>query len=347
MIKSWIKQGIKDAIAWMLSRDFVQQQLGEIAFRNFPTKSEIIPEFALRSQPRQPGAAEVTGPIFISSRFRSGSTLLWRCFRELEDVNAYYEPLNPRKWFDKSTRGSRVDTTHRNVDDYWREYDSLGDAVVPWSDRWTHSDLYMPTTAPGLELRNYIDLLINNAPGKCVLQFNRVDFRLHWLRTRFPSATVIHLYRNPRDQWLSTFLKHPPVSKTAVVRDFLACDEFYLLEWVRDLRRWFPLFSEVENLHPYELSYLVWSMSQEFGNRFSDLSVSYEALVSTPRETLQQVEEVTQCAGLTQTSVIPGIDSKSVGRWPTYAKDDWFRDKEKPMDELLRDCVFGPVELSN
>src|SRR5690606_37473813 len=61
------------------------------------------------------------GTVFITSRFRSGSTLLWNVFRHLPDFTAYYEPFNERRWFDPTTRGESVDATHRNVSDYWRE----------------------------------------------------------------------------------------------------------------------------------------------------------------------------------------------------------------------------------
>src|SRR5437868_4059285 len=43
-------------------------------------------------------------PIFITGRFRSGSTLLWNIFRHTPGCTSYYEPLNERRWFDPSAR---------------------------------------------------------------------------------------------------------------------------------------------------------------------------------------------------------------------------------------------------
>src|SRR4029453_9208736 len=37
-------------------------------------------------------------PVFITARFRSGSTLLWNLFRHLSGCTSYYEPLNERRW---------------------------------------------------------------------------------------------------------------------------------------------------------------------------------------------------------------------------------------------------------
>ena len=63
--------------------------------------------------------------VFITGRFRSGSTLLWNLFRQMDNCTAYYEPFNERRWFDSSARGNRMDATHRGVSDYWKEYDGL------------------------------------------------------------------------------------------------------------------------------------------------------------------------------------------------------------------------------
>src|SRR5262245_25011535 len=57
------------------------------------------------------------GAVFVTARFRSGSTLLWNLFRNVKGVTAYYEPLNERRWFDPKFRGRHTDQTHRFVDD--------------------------------------------------------------------------------------------------------------------------------------------------------------------------------------------------------------------------------------
>jgi hypothetical protein len=66
-----------------------------------------------------------TDIVFITARFRTGSTLLWNLFRNTEGITAYYEPLNERRWFDPFRRGERIDATHRNVAEYLREYQGL------------------------------------------------------------------------------------------------------------------------------------------------------------------------------------------------------------------------------
>src|SRR5687768_15177301 len=76
------------------------------------------------------------GAIFITARFRSGSTLLWNIFRNAPGFTAYYEPHNERRWFDPACRGDRVDGTHRGVSDYWAEYQGLEDLARYYNEDW-------------------------------------------------------------------------------------------------------------------------------------------------------------------------------------------------------------------
>jgi hypothetical protein len=160
------------------------------------------------------------GAVFISGRFRSGSTMLWNVFRQAPDCTAYYEPLNERRWFSPQSRGGHTDPTHKQVSDYWREYDGLVELADLYEEDWIRRDLFMPTGFWAPKLRRYIEILIARAKGKAVLQFNRVDFRLPWLRSAFPRSRIVHLYRHPRDQWLSTLYKQPHFPLTARVADF-------------------------------------------------------------------------------------------------------------------------------
>lgn len=285
--------------------------------------------------------------FFVTARFRSGSTLLWRLLRDCKELRAYYEPLNERRWFDKDHRGRRVDPSHSGVTSYWLEYESLPIQEISWDDDWPSLDLYMPPVQPGHRLHRYLQLLIADAPNRAALQFNRVDFRLEWLSKRFPSIPILHLIRNPRDQWLSTFQKHHPVRKQAVVADLLGRDEFYLTKWAHDLARYIPLLAETEDLHPYELSYLIWRLSQSFADKFSDYQMSYEDLVSNPTRTLADAGKRFHLADLHRSSAVESITATSVNRWRDYASEGWFREREERCDELLDEFVFLPTKQSS
>ena len=82
-------------------------------------------------------------PVFITARFRSGSTLLWNIFRHVSGCTAYYEPLNERRWFDRNLRGNQTDNTHIGIDNYWREYDQLERLDELYQENWIDLNLFM------------------------------------------------------------------------------------------------------------------------------------------------------------------------------------------------------------
>jgi sulfotransferase family protein len=280
-------------------------------------------------------------PVFITARFRSGSTLLWNMFRQLPGCRAYYEPLNERQWFDPARRGERVDRTHLGVSDYWREYEGLAHLKRYYRDRWADRQLYMSDRSWDPNLKAYIEALIEAAaPQQPVLQFNRVDFRLQWLRRHFPDARIIHLYRHPRDQWCSSLVDLRSCGTNCTVAEFAARDHFYLLSWARDLRYQFPFLDPATAEHPYDLFYWIWKLSYVFGRRFADDSFAFEALVRSPD---REIMRIVAAAGANAESIQPLkaviAGDGSIGRWTAYADEEWFRRRESHCETVLADFV--------
>src|SRR5262245_22471106 len=182
--------------------------------------------------------------IIITARFRSGSTLLWNLFRHLDDVTAYYEPFNERRWFDPQSRGNKIDLTHKKVDDYWREYNGLEQLQALYREEWIQRNLYMDATFWDPGMKRYVEMLIEAAAGRPVLQFNRIDFRLPWFRRHFPHAKIVHLYRHPRDQWCSSLMDPTCFPASGKMSQFHSHDKFYLLSWAKDLQYHFPFLNK-------------------------------------------------------------------------------------------------------
>ena len=336
---------LKKVFYWGLRRESVTATVDGRIRQQMPV-SAVIPQGFL---PLEGGLAsdrvrefdQRQAPIAITARFRSGSTLLWRLLRDHPAVTAYYEPLNPRRWFDAEHRGTKVDKTHRGVCDYWSEYSGISPNSVRWDESWTSDDLYLSKLQPKHRLYDYIKLLLGQAQNRSVLQFNRLDFRLEWFKHRFPGVSLIHLQRNPRDQWLSTFQKHPPCSKNATIANRGFQDEFYLLSWARDLSRYIPLLAELDDLHPYELSYLIWRLSEVFAQNHVDYTLQYESLVKNPRQTIGELADRFGLIGLADMPAVESIDARSVKRWGSYADPDWFKTRESRCDRLLDLFVFS------
>ena len=295
------------------------------------------------------GAAPLTAesgtsraPIFITARFRTGSTALWNVFRHRPDCTAYYEPLNERRWFDPAGRGTQTDATHRGIDDYWREYDGMEDLARVYRDEFTQRGLYMDRASWNPWLREYISTLIRRAPHTPVLQFNEIDFRLPWMKATFPDARIVHLYRHPRDQWCSTLI-HPEVYPWhATLDEFDGRDEYYLRRWIVDLRHTFPFLEADWMVHAYEPFYLIWKLSYAFGRTYADYSVRYEDLLDAPLPQLRRLFDRLHLSGdgLDRTASL--IEGARPGRWKDYASAEWFEECESRCEAALRE-FFDPL----
>jgi len=289
----------------------------------------------LSSGPREEGE----GAIFVTGRFRSGSTLIWNLFRHMRGFTSYYEPLNERRWFDPATRGDRVDPTHRQVEDYWAEYDGLAELGRHYRLEWISRDLYMDEQSWDDDLLAFTRILIAGAKGRAVLQFNRVDFRLAWFRRHFPRCKIVHIYRHPRDQWCSSLLDLKRFPPQGSVKEFGALDSFYLLWWCRDLRVLFPFLAEETAEHPYQLFFYLWKLSYLFGQRQADHSLSMEQLVTEPETELRRLLAATDIDPATQdlNALVRLIEKPRFGKWKEYAPDEWFRRHEETCEKTLAD----------
>jgi len=296
------------------------------------------PELSWGSESAQRAVEQ--GPIFITGRFRSGSTLLWNLFRHIPGITAYYEPFNERRWFDYASRGVRVDPTHRNVSEYWTEYDGLDELGQYFRESWKFEHLYMPAWAWNPAMRRYIEVLLERAVGRPVLQFNEVDFRLGWLRAQFPRAKILHIFRHPRDQWCST-IQGKECTPSSALRDFERFDGFYLLPWGRDLRHAFAFINLDGAAHPYELFYQLWKLSYLFARRHADHSIAFEDLIGEPRRRLESILSSLGVAGYDLDTISGLIEPLSVGRWKDYAAEAWFSAIERRVDSTLNEYARG------
>jgi Sulfotransferase family len=292
-------------------------------------------DLGISDQANQP--AQRSDVIIITGRFRSGSTLLWNLFRNIEGVTAYYEPFNERRWFDPRTRGDRVDPTHINAAEYWREYDRLEFLSEYYCEEWIERHLYMDGSFWAPKMKRYVELMIEKAPGRPVLQFNRIDLRLPWFRQNFPNAMILHLYRHPRDQWCSTLMDPNCFSKYGTMEQFAPHDEFYLRMWARDLKYHFPFLDEASLSHPYQLFYYIWKLSYMFGRAFADHSIAFEDILKNRDEQLRHLLKICRVEEYKIDKLKSLIESPTVGKWKSYADEAWFRRQESMCETTMAD----------
>jgi hypothetical protein len=273
--------------------------------------------------------------IFITGRFRSGTTFLWNIFRSIPGITAYYEPFNERRWFDPAARGTRVDATHRNVGEYWKEYEGLEELGEHYRLEWIDTNLYMDARFHDPGMRKYIQRLVESAPGRPVLQFNRVDFRLPWLKSRFPGAKLVHIYRHPRDQWCSALMGRKCPLEDMPFRAFEPHDGFYLTAWVTDLKHHFPFLDESEIAHPYQAFYCLWRLSHIFGRRYADESIRFEDLAERPVEVAGRLLEGLGIREYDPRKIQEIHAKPDLGKWRSYACEEWFRRHEARCETVL------------
>ena len=326
---------LKDQLQWQPHLPVSCQQLSQADQSPYADLGRYHTQQSAHSALTGHADSQQRSPIFITGRFRSGSTLVWNLFRHLENITAYYEPFNERRWFDSQLRGNRVDGTHKNVTAYWQEYDAVVGLEEYYREAWTHTHLYMDPHSWDPLMKRYVSELIAQAPGRPCLQFNRIDFRLAWFRQHFPEATIIHLYRHPRDQWCSSLMDLAACPKEAGMAEFAAHDHFYLRQWAQDLSYHFPFLEEQYISHPYQLFYYIWKLSYLFGSGFAHISLAFEQLLEAPQTQLQTLFHTLNIEPDQIQTVLPLIDTPALGKWRSYADAAWFEEHERQCESVL------------
>ncbi len=189
-------------------------------------------------------------------------------------------------------------------------------------------------------MKDYVDVLIDRAVGRPVLQFNRIDFRLPWFRRHYPNATYIHIFRHPRDQWCSMLQSDwKRFSRDATMAEFPPYDRFYLRMWAEDLKYSFPFLAEKRNQHPYQLHYFIWKLSYLFGLKYCDHSIPFEAIRDDAHAQLRTLFQVVG-AGPVDLEKLKAIVVEPMSvRWREYADDAWFQAHEAHCEAVLADFL--------
>jgi len=283
--------------------------------------------------------------VFISARFRSGSTLLWNIFRNLPGFKAYYEPLLHEPPRERGQgRNYTIDPTHKAINDYHREFMTIPGLDEVHHSHWAFRSLKMDQHFFAPELETYLNTILANTMERPVFQFNRVDFRLQWLKTHFRFAKIIHLYRNPRDQWMSMIRNDVFIPKNYLWDKsdlYPPLNTFFLFDWWKDLHTHMPFLDLDPLRHPYQVHYLIWRLSYLYGKQFSDLSIRYESLIDNFSKTMKDILILLKVEKYDIDLLSTLIKPRRLETWRQYAGDDWFKMMETDCEQLLPSFFYS------
>jgi len=315
-----------------------------------------LDEKARGQQLGEPRTAAGGAPVVLTARFRTGSTMLWDIFARCGKYHSLYEPFHPdlvRAVYYQvkpSVSHSRVGRS------YWEEYRSYDFERLKalHRSRFAFENLWMSREIDDPEMREYLQFLHSQAPRPVVFQFNRVDFRLDWIRSAFPGSPILHLWRNPRDQWLSG-IKLPTERFTLYDRIWSTNLHPYISlfpqfpERRKSEIKWLPL--RKRPAEDYRLSFLLWLLSMLWAAAYADLSIAYEDLVADPVSTINRAAE-TLGLDLDVSPVEHIVFKGSVGSWRRPQKtgrwlkryspprpDSWYRAIEEECRARLEEAL--------
>lgn len=292
---------------------------------------------------------QMKNSIFITARYRTGSTYLYSLFSSLVDVAAFYEPLNEEviNWLDKDEKSTQENQTvfaHTLKDNYFGEYKSLNIEKL----RQAHSrefgtkKMVMSKKDYYYQLKNYISFILSSYPTKLnVLQFNRIDFRLAWFKVNFPQALIVNLRRNPRDIYVSYIETHLRANqKTSFDFDYdlggMFCLDFYI-KLLGSIS--IPQFCIYE-LNNYEKIYVVNQLSNLWADKFADVVVTYESLINNPIDILSKIVSHIPNYELKLLEEIVEPKKTRINLWSKYHPDSWFQECEEKCDHLLKQILY-------
>ncbi len=285
--------------------------------------------------------------IFITGRYRTGTTFLYSLFSYLENTAVFYEPLHPDllEYLDQSQNLSeqlKALNSHTFKGQYFEEYKVLNRDILfsLHQKEFGSRKLIMSTVDSYYDLKNYLFFLIRSLPDLPlkILQFNRVDFRLGWLKKNFPNALIVNLRRNPRDIYASY--------RSVNTRNMGENNEkeigglFYLDQYINLLGKLSSPQICVQQMNTYEKIYFLNQLSNLWSDYLADVILDYEELVEDPVGITSRI--ASQVKGFTPKWKNDEIVAAKKDRvvWQEYHESSWFLNCESKCDNLINQLLF-------
>jgi hypothetical protein len=259
------------------------------------------------------GFAGLSGPVFIHSLWRSGSTYLFGAFRRSErGYWAYQEPLHeavlamdrrPEMLIGLTVEGMRH-LRHPALDKPY--YFELHAAHASWQGLLSKEAIFDDYFGgqSGAAITRYFSALIRAAQGRPVIQECRTSGRIELLKKSL-GGVHLFLWRNPWDQWWSFKVDSyfdvacqlilgassaPPV--IALLRNECGYAEFHDAEIAREYEHF--RLRPMPPAKKYLVFFVLWCLALLEGLRHADLLVNVDMLSSSEAYRKETISHMAQ-----------------------------------------------------
>jgi hypothetical protein len=219
--------------------------------------------------------------VFLTGDFCSGSTLLFTLFRATGEYHCLYEPLHPllREYL---IWPLRTYEHHYFVRDYFNEFAGFQRVGEFFDPSWATHNLYLEADSEAPRLYRYLNYLIETAftrRSRVLLKFNRMNFRLPWLRTHFPEAKIVHIHRDKQSQWNSIVRRgQEHTGKEDIGQHSPYFGGFQIAAWCEDLKAKFPELDAAASGNGFERFSKLYDLSLAAQRANADISLEYRNL---------------------------------------------------------------------
>lgn len=235
--------------------------------------------------------------VIVSGDFSSGTTLLFTMFRKTGDYYCLYEPLH-EKLLEYLIYPLRPDPHHPFVEPYYDEYKGFREIPKLFNPEWAVSRLSLGPDETADDLYRYLSYLIGTAFGRqerVLLKENRFPFRLGWIRSHFPQAKIIHIYREREDQWRSIVRRGQEyVGREDIGQNRVDFAGFNVGRFCDELAGSFPELAAHNFQNGHDRFAKLWELSYENQARYADISVNLSDLT---RDFDATASRIGQCIG--------------------------------------------------
>ncbi|MEM1173013.1 MAG: tetratricopeptide repeat protein [Cyanobacteria bacterium P01_H01_bin.35] len=288
--------------------------------------------------------------IFITARYRTGSTYLHSLFSSICNIATFYEPLNEDiiRWLDSTDDASEKDkyvNSHTFKGNYFEEYKLLDRDILQKEHtvNFAKYKVIMSSLESFPKLKRYIKFLLashTDAKKSTVLQFNKIDFRLAWFKVNFPNAIIVNLRRNSRDIYVSYIGVYEKATSTKI--NPLTTDLgvlVYLNNYINFLGDMTSYKFTKDDFNNYEKIYLTNQLSNVWADKFADIIIDYESLVENPVDILGKILAHIPNFNLEFTEEIIPPRKDRINIWHNYHSEDWFQKCEEKCDHIFKQIL--------